>query len=946
MNIAAASDQPRVPIAEHSATPVFAGRAEELSRVEHSLGRSPGVLQIVLVDGPAGIGKSRLLGEVSARAVRRGARVLAGSATEFEQAMPFGIFLDAISTLTWSGAGDWPSVSGADRFRLYREIREALAAPAEDAGAIIVLDDVQWADEASLGLLEFLLRRPPAGLAGLVLSHRTGTCPRPLTRALRDLEHRTTRIRVPPLRPDEMDLLLPGQSAVRRRLLAEASAGNPLYLRLLAEVPTHALPALDAAAPVLDEAVAGLLEETIQADLARLDGDESLVIRAAAVGGAEVDTDLVAAIARLPEDRVLEALDTLTAHGLMVVRHRRFHFAHPLLRAAAYGLSGPGRQIRAHRRAAEHLARTDAPLMLRAQHLQHSLRPGDTESAAQLARAARSALASAPASSAQWFTAVLDSLPEAEGSRGWRTELQLLLARALLTCGRLRQADTVLQALLARQGPGHRETVTLLAQCNRLRGHSRQAYAMLEHIATDPQDPDSALILVELAFIDLMNGRIERGAARMSRFFYGDGQDRASETAATVLLAFAAAGRGKIEAAIPGLEAAGHAVDAMTDDELRTILDQVVPALAWGTYLLERHDQALSLLARAIRVAQACGHAYVLPHLYTVQACTLIRCGRLAEAMAAAEDAEETAEAFGATDMAALARSQRLRALLWMKGPEAVRELWERGSRQPEPDSTLFRLLAATILVEVGLEAGIESAAEAARVLDLDKTLQAVPMWGARWAQAARAALASGELGTARERADQAVNTALFLGLDGQLGKARLAVGAVLIAAGDPAAAAQEASAAIEAYARAGMAIQQGQAHLLAADATGRLRDLDAAGRHVAAARALFQKQGADWLDRRAVKEQRRISARQARSSAGQQVLSKREYQVAELVAQGLTNQEIGERLFVSPRTVETHVGRVLSKLGITSRSGVARRLEQGFDQLEASEARLDADAV
>ena len=56
-------------------------------------------------------------------------------------------------------------------------------------------------------------------------------------------------------------------------------------------------------------------------------------------------------------------------------------------------------------------------------------------------------------------------------------------------------------------------------------------------------------------------------------------------------------------------------------------------------------------------------------------------------------------------------------------------------------------------------------------------------------------------------------------------------------------------------------------------------------------------------------------------------MLSQREYQVAQLVAEGMTNQEIGERLFVSPRTVETHVGRVLAKLGIASRSGVARRL-------------------
>ncbi len=910
-----------------AAEPVFAGRVAELRRIEELLTRAPGELEVVLVDGPAGIGKSRLLGELSARAERRGARVLAGSATEFEQVLPFGMFLDTISTLARPGAGDWPSASGADRFRLYREIRDAIAAPAVEQGTIIVLDDVQWADEASLGLLEFLLRRPPAGLAGLVLSYRTGMCPDGFTRALRGWESRTTRVRVPPLLQAEVALLLPGQGAARSRLLAEASGGNPLYLRLLAELPTHALPSFGGVAPALDEAVAGKLDETIRADLAGLGGDENLVIRAAAVGGAEVDTGLAAAIARLPEDRVLEALDRLAARGLLVAQHGRFRFTHPLLRAAAYRLSGPGLRISAHRRAAEHLARIDAPLMLRAQHLQYSLRPGDTESAAQLARAARSALASAPAASAQWFAAVLDALPQSADAPGLRTELQLLLARALLTCGRLEQADALLQSLLARHGPGHRETVTLLAQCNRLRGRSRQAYALLETIATDARAPDSALILIELASIDVLNGRIEQGAARIGRLARGSAGHRAAETAAAVLLALAAASRGEIETAVPGLEAADRAVDAMGDDELRTILDQVVPALVWATYLLERHDRALALLARSIKVAQACGHAYVLPHLYAIQACTLTRHGRLVEAVAAVEDAEETAEAFGTDDMAALARSQRLRALLWMQGPEAVRALWDRGSPLPSSDSALVRALAATILIEVGLEAGIEASPDAVRLLDLDDTRRADPMRGARWAQAAQLSLARGELEAARERAEHAVSMAIALGLDGQLGMARLALGAVRLASGDPEAAAQEAKAAIAAYARAGMPIQRGQAHLLAADASGRLYDLDAATWHVAAARVLFRKQQADWLDRRAVQAQRRIAARQSRRPAGVNVLSKREYQVAELVAQGLTNQEIAERLFVSPRTVETHVGRVLAKLEIASRSGVARRL-------------------
>lgn len=917
---------------------VFAGRAAELRLIEQALAAAQ-VPRAVLVEGPAGIGKSRLLGEVGARAARRGIRVLAGSASEFERVLPFGLVLDIINGLKWSGARDWAGVSEADRFRLYREIREAIAAPAPGPGTLIVLDDVHWADEASLGLLEFLLRRPPIGLAGLVLSYRSGTCPPRLSRALHALGgDRVARVPVPPLRPAEIDLLLPGQNASRRRLLAEASAGNPLYLGLLSDLPMHALSALGGTAPVLDEAVAGLLDETIRADLASLGGDEAAVVRAAAIGAAEVDPDLVAAVAELPEDRVLEALDALVARGLMAERRGRFGFVHPLLRAAAYRLSGPGRRIGAHRRAAEHLARVDAPLMLRAQHLQHALRPGDTESADQLVRAARSALASAPASSAQWLGAVLAALPDpdaqdAEEARTSRVELELLFARALLTCGRLAEAEAALQSLAARRGSRQRETMMLLARCTRLLGRSQQAYAMLEEVAADPRDADSALVLVELATIDLMNGRFERGAARLGQYF-GGGEYREAGLAANVLLAFASAGQGRAEAAARGFEVAAAAVDAMSDDELREIIEHVIPALCWGLYVVERHDRILALLVRAVRVAQSCGHAYVLPHLYTLQASVLIRVGRLAETIAAAEDAEETGEAYGFPDVVALARSHRIRALLWIGGPEAVRGLWEQGGLMHVPDSTLFKMLADVMRIEVGLLAGFAEAAEEGTRLRLDASWNELAVLrGAYMALAAEVALGHEDLDAAWAAAELAVDSAVEVGLPGQSGRARRALGSAWLRLGEPDAAAAEAEAAIDCNARAGMPMEQGQAHLLAAEAYAGLGEPDAVARHIAAARALFQTQGADWMDQDTLRVQRRISARRSRRSVGRDGLSKREYQIAELVAQGLANQEIAERLFVSPRTVETHVSRVLSKLGIASRSGVARRLEQVPDE-------------
>lgn len=922
-----------------STEPLFVGRAGLLRGVEELVdGGGP---RVVLLEGPAGIGKSRILQELARRLTERGATVLAGSATEFEQVLPFGAFVDMIEAAGRAGigfpegAGDHRQLSGLEQIPFYRSIREAIDELDAPGGVLLVLDDVQWADEASLGLLEFLLHRPPGNLTAIITSYRTGTCPPRLTRALHALDEPATHVRVPPLAQADVDEMFPGLPSNSRRLLTEAGAGNPLYLRLLAELPVRSLGALGSADPLLDEAVDNLLGETIRAELAGLAAEQNLVVRAAAVCGAEVGADLVAAVAQLPEDRVLDILDTLIGRGLLAARSGRFRFTHPLLRAAAYGLSGPGWRIRAHRRAAEHLALLDAPLVLQAQHLQHSLRPGDTEARARLARAASSALASAPAASAQWFARVLEALPDTQDTERQRAKTQLLLARALLASGQLAEADEVLEALRGRLGPDHGETVILLAQCIRMRGRARHAYAMLEDSAARSQGSDSGLIVIELALIDLMAGRIESGVNRVRTLSRargggdetGGGHDRAVAAGCAALLALAHVGGGEIEEGGRGFDAADRAVDALSDDEFKTILEPAIPPLAWAAYLLERHDRALELLDRAIRVARAHGHIYALPHLYTVQAFCLTRQARLPEALAAAQDAEETAKAFGVTDMVPMARAVGLRCQLWMQGPDAVRDAWEEANSRPPVDSAWLRLSVSTTMVEVGFQAGFPLPADPAREFELGQTRQFDPTQATRWAYAAQVALAQGDVGRARGWAERGVATAERMDLDCQLGLACLALAEVELSDRNAKPAAHAARRAIEAFEHAGIELQQGRALLVAAEVCALVDDMEGAGTQAAAARTLFAKVGAHWLERNAVRAGRRVAARRPHRREGGPVLSERERQVAELVAQGLSNQEISGRLYLSTRTVETHVSRVLAKLGITSRSGVARRI-------------------
>ncbi|MGC0416017.1 helix-turn-helix transcriptional regulator [Embleya sp. AB8] len=930
----------------------FVGRAPELRAVEELMVRAGDRPWAAVIDGPAGIGKSRLLAELGERASGRGDRVVQGRATEFEQVVPFGLFLDTMDALPGLSTaaertddGRW-APSDVEQHRLYRRFREALHTLADQGPALwVVLDDVQWADEASLGLLEFLLHRPPTHRVGLVLAHRSGMCPPRLAHALARLARPPKRLRIPPLAPADLDLLLPHVRPGRRRILAEASAGNPLYLKLLADFPAPAVDALVGRTPAVEDAVAALMHDTIQADLSRLTPDERLVVQAAAVGGPEVGPDLAAAIAELPEERVLATLDRLTDRGILVAGDDRFGFGHPLQRAAAYRLAGPGWRIAAHRRAAVHLTRCQAPLMSRAQHLEHSLRPGDQATCAVLTEAAESALSSAPATSAHWFTKVLAALPHHQGTAELRVRIQLLLGRALLASGRLDAAGRVLQELLDRVGPHHRETITLLAQCNRIQGRSRPAYALLEATAADADGPDHALILIELATLDLMDGRVDLGLERARSLGRGQhAQDPVVHAAAGTFRALAAAGHGDIDRAGAELAAADRAVDAMPEDGLRRILDAVVPPLTWTAYLLEHHDRAMYCLDRAVRVARTYGHNYALPHLYTIQACTLTRLGRLGEALEAAEDAEESARTFGAGDMLAMARAVRLRALLWTEGPDAVRGPWEQTRRMPGPDSQWFALSVTTMLLDVGLQLGMDPPPDVGTLLDLHQDRQRDPMLPTRWSQAARFALASGRQDRAVQCADHAVTVAEEMGLSGQLGTALLARSRLADALKDPIAAGLDAARAAGCFEAAGQPIQVGQAHLWAAEVADHADRADDARTALGLARALFRTHGATWLETRAARAARQLAARRpARDGAGPPVLTERESQVAEFVAQGLTNQEIGARLFLSPRTVETHVTRLLAKLGVSSRAGIARRLAAGSTRDGSrSDARRD----
>src|SRR4051794_38930751 len=403
--------------------------------------------------GEPGIGKTRLLAELAARADARGMLVLSGSATELERDLPFSVFVDALDEYLrglertrLSGLDDdvrselahvFPSLTalGTDgalalqheRYRSHRAVRALLEQLARTQPLVLVLDDLHWADAASIELVGALLRRPPAAAVLVALAVRPRQVPERLSAAL-DRAHRTealTRIELGALDLDEARQLL--GAAVERgdaTFLYEESGGNPFYLEQLA----RSLERADGAAAVHDETslaaigVPSSVGAAISDELALLSDSARLVLEGAAVAGDPFEPELAAAATALPESSVMEAVDELLQLDLLRPTDvpRRFRFRHPLVRLAVYEATAGGWRLGAHERCADALADRGATAAARAHHVERSAREGDVQAAAVLRAAGDESLRLAPPSAAHWFGGAPRPLPAAPpaGGRG------------------------------------------------------------------------------------------------------------------------------------------------------------------------------------------------------------------------------------------------------------------------------------------------------------------------------------------------------------------------------------------------------------------------------------------------------------------------------------------------------------------------------------------------
>src|SRR3954454_22424510 len=437
------------------------GRAAELGTLEGAVEglKREGPAATLLVGDP-GIGKTRLLAELAAHADARGHIVLSGSASELEADLPFWVFVDALDEFVASmepsrlGALDGqvraelelvlPSMprqeaaSGPalqdERYRTHRAVRELLACIAARAPLVLVLDDIHWADPASIDLLAALLRTPPSAPVLLALAARPRQLPERLAGALERAHRagRLTRVELGALRRDEAgELLGDAVDVTLADALYDLSGGNPFYLEQLAR---SARRGGEPEPPAGSGTMAGIevpraVAASVAGELALLAPGSRRLLEGAAVAGDPFVPDLAAVAAALDQTDAAEGVDDLLALGLIRSNEvpRRFRFRHPLIRRAVYEAAPGGWLLGAHERCAQELARRGASTAVRAHHVEHAATDGDAAAVVLLRDAGAAAASRAPASAARWFGSALRLLPDSAPAE---QRLRVLTARA------------------------------------------------------------------------------------------------------------------------------------------------------------------------------------------------------------------------------------------------------------------------------------------------------------------------------------------------------------------------------------------------------------------------------------------------------------------------------------------------------------------------------------
>jgi DNA-binding CsgD family transcriptional regulator/tetratricopeptide (TPR) repeat protein len=713
-------------------------------------------------------------------------------------------------------------------------------------------------------------------------------------------------------------------------VLFEESGGNPFYLEQLSRSlkgdgassgsPEVALTGID-----VPSAVAASLSE----ELALLSDGARRVLEGAAVAGDPFEPELAAAAADASEAEAIDALDELLQ--LDLVRNtdvpRRFRFRHPLVRRAVYEATPGGWRLGAHERCAQALATRGATAAARAHHVQRSAREGDTDAVAVLREAGEETVRLAPASAAQWFADALRLLPHTAAEE--RIELLRARSGALTAVGRFADShDALVEALAIVPENSHLLRAKLARACaavESLLGRHEQAGARLAGALErlpGQASPEAVRLMTELAVnlvwrarYEEMHELAERAVTAARRL--GDAPLTAAALAVGVL---ADSMMGAAERAEANRQEATAIVDSLSDDELAEHLE--APARLAGTELyVGRYADGDRHAARALAVARATGQGELLLVLVATLGGVWRLRGKLAEAGELLDGGIEAARLLGNTHALVWTLLGRSAAALHAGDVElALAAAQEAFDLSRDLDEGFHSAEAAVDLARALLETG-----EPERAVELllgsaggeELVLIAGGPRAHYLESLTRCWLALDRHVEAKRAAENADAWASSLQLPMAGAWADRAAAAVALHAGDAAGAAE-------------------LSRMLAGRALAQAGEPDRASTELQRAAHELEACGALRYRNEAERELRKLGHRIHRRTqpgksdgTGIESLTQRELQVARLVVDRKTNPEIAAELFLSQKTVETHLRNIFRKIDVSSRVALARAVER-----------------
>ena len=932
--------------------PGIRGREAETAVLDDAIDRAvTGRLAVVLIDGEAGIGKTRLLQDALEKARCRGLRVAAARAAELERTRPFGLVAAmfgctrsapdprraAIGELLSSGdRGDRGPVTVTSDPGLQFRAVDAFADLAEelalDGPLVLGADDLHWADPSSLVTLGALAARldglpvaiigcfrPAPAVAGLerLASALEAAGGRRLS--LRELDGRA----VAELVADAVG------AAPGRRLLAGISgaAGNPLFVTELlgALAQEQMITISDGRAEVSDLTLPPTLRLTILRRISFLaDGTLEALRFASVLGTGFTLTDLAEITGRSAVDLSTNLAEPLRAR-VLEDDGTRLRFRHDLIRDAIYEDLPASVRGALHREAGQRLAAAGAPASQVAEHLARGARPGDAEAIGWLARAARQAAVTSPGVAADLFGRAIGLSHEADEGRD---RLMAERAGTLMLAGRVPAALTACRELLGRHhDPDADGQVRIcLAHALLAQGQVRDALGELDRASGSPgiSEAERAAAHAWAGFARISLGDLDGAAASERAAAEGAADDHLTTSIIMSTTARIAESRGHLGEA---LELAADAV-RRADASPGRLGHRFPVCVTQGRLLiaLDRLPEARSALSAGVRVSEELGVRWALATHRVYLAYERFAAGEWDDALAELEVSIKVAEEVGEIYSLAYAYGLLSRISLYRNDLHRAREAADAGDRYlagwGRGHSMSWVAWPRALIFEAEGQGG-QALSTMASLWDWCADSGLVLELPAIGADLVRFALAAGEVSRARQVADAVAEVAAGNDLAWMTGEALRCRG---LADDDP----EALQAAVAAHGRGSrplllaMACEDAGSCLARHGQAERARPLldRAAGSYerLGAARALAR---AEAVLREAGGRRGRRGSR-GRPRSGWDSLTPTEHSIAGLVAEGLSNPQIGERLFISSRTVQTHLAHVFAKLDISARAQLA----------------------